>query len=90
MSAPLTSMDRPSSPLQAKWEKAVVLVCFLGILLRVVLATVNLEANDNHIEVISVIADENRIPTVGEFWEAFQPKFYHVTVAVIWRALSIS
>jgi Dolichyl-phosphate-mannose-protein mannosyltransferase len=90
MSAPLTSMDRPSSPLQAKWEKAVVLVCFLGILLRVVLATVNLEANDNHIEVISVIADENRIPTVVEFWEAFQPKFYHVTVAVIWRALSIS
>ena len=55
-----------------------------------VLATVNLEANDNHIEVINVIADENRIPDKAEFWEAFQPKLYHVTVATLWRALRIS
>jgi hypothetical protein len=26
------------------------------------------------IEVISIIADENRIPDKAEFWEAFQPK----------------
>lgn len=63
---------------------------FLGSLLRIVLATVNLEANDNHIEVISVIADEIRIPDRGEFWEAFHPKLYHVTVTALWRALSIA
>jgi hypothetical protein len=90
MSAALTSMDKLSSPEQAKWERAVLLVFCLGTLLRVALATVNLEANDNHIEVISVIADESRIPAMAELWEAFQPKFYHVTVAAVWRALSIS
>jgi hypothetical protein len=40
--------------------------------------------------VISVIADDNRIPDTREFWEAFQPKLYHVTVAALWRALAIS
>jgi hypothetical protein len=90
MSVPITYMDNPSSPQQAKWEKAIVLVFFLGTILRVILAMVNLEANDNHVEVISVIADENRIPDTAELWEAFQPKFYHVTVAAVWRAVSIS
>jgi hypothetical protein len=83
-------IDKSSSPQQTKWERVVILVFCFGTLLRVVLATVNLEANDNHIEVISVIADENRIPDKAEFWEAFQPKLYHVTVAAVWRALSIS
>jgi hypothetical protein len=55
-----------------------------------VLATVNPEANDNHIEAISVIADEIRIPDRGEFWEAFHPKLYHVTVVALWRALPIA
>ena len=74
MSSPLTYMVKPPSPQQAIWTKAVVLVFFLGPLLRVILAAVNLEANDNHLEVISVIADHNRIPDTKEFWEAFQPK----------------
>jgi hypothetical protein len=50
---------------------------------------VNLEANDNHIEVISTIADEHRIPAREEMWEAFQPKLYHLTVAAVWKTLSI-
>jgi hypothetical protein len=90
MSSPRTCMVKPPSPQQAIWTKAVVLVFFLGPLLRVILAAVNLEANDNHLEVISVIADHNRIPDTREFWEAFQPKLYHVTVAALWRALAIS
>src|SRR5215831_2438411 len=32
----------------------------------------------NYIEVISIIADENRIPDKAEFWEAFQSKLYVV------------
>jgi hypothetical protein len=90
MSSPLTWMVKPPSPQPARWGKAVVLVFFLGSLLRVLLAAVNLEANDNHLEVISVIADQDRIPDTREFWEAFQPKLYHVTVAALWRALAIS
>jgi hypothetical protein len=74
MTSPLICMVKPPSPQQAMWGKAVVLVFFLGSLLRVILAAVNLEANDSHLEVISVIADHNRIPDTREFWEAFQPK----------------
>jgi len=90
MRFPLASMEKIPSIQQAKWGKAVVVVFLSGALLRVILAVVNLEANDNHIEVISVIADENRIPDKAEFWEAFQPKLYHVTVAALWRALPTS
>jgi hypothetical protein len=90
MSSSLTDMDKPPSPLQAMWGKAVVVVFCLGSVLRVALAMVNLEANDNHIEVISVITDENRIPDKKEFWEAFQPKLYHITVAALWRAVPIA
>jgi Dolichyl-phosphate-mannose-protein mannosyltransferase len=77
-------------PRDETYRKAVVLVFLCGALLRVALALVNLEANDNHTEVIRVIADENRLPDKAEFWEAFQPKLYHVTVAALWRALPIS
>jgi Dolichyl-phosphate-mannose-protein mannosyltransferase len=83
-------MQKVAIPSDENYGRAVVLVFLCGALLRVALALVNLEANDNHFEVISVIADENRIPEKAEFWEAFQPKLYHVTVAALWRALPIS
>lgn len=57
----------------------------LGAMLRVALALVNREANDDHLSVIRVIAREGRIPRSYELPEAFQPKLYHETVAVIWR-----
>jgi len=52
------------------------------------MALVNLEANDvDHAEVISIIADENRIPDKDEVGEAFQPKLYHATVAALWKII---
>jgi len=57
----------------------------LGLLLRLYLTAVNAEANDNHLTVIRVIANEHRLPRVGEAWEGFQPKLYHVAVAILWN-----
>src|SRR5262245_35927735 len=84
---PVDTLPRPA---QALWGKVSIFVFCFGSLLRLALAAVNLEANDNHLEVIAVIADENRIPDKVEFWEAFQPKLYHVTMATLWRGLRIS
>jgi Dolichyl-phosphate-mannose-protein mannosyltransferase len=83
-------MQKVAIPNDENYRRAVVLVFLCGALLRIVLTLVNLEANDNHIEVISIIADEGRIPDKSEIWEAFQPKLYHVTVAALWQRLSIS
>jgi hypothetical protein len=62
-------------------------VLVLGIAARVGLALVNEEANDRHLPVIRTIAFEHRFPALGEKWEAFQPKLYHLTVALVWRAM---
>jgi hypothetical protein len=68
------------------YRKAILLVFFCGVLLRVALALINWEANDRlHIEVIRIIADEHRIPDKDEVDEAFQPKLYHMVVAALWK-----
>jgi len=56
-------------------------------MLRIALALVNDEANNDHLSVIRVMAYENRIPEKDEFKEAFQPKLYHGTVAALFRIL---
>jgi len=71
-----------------KFRKAAFVVFFSGVLLRTMLALVNLEANDvDHAEVISIITDQNRIPDKDEVGEAFQPKLYHATVAALWKII---
>jgi dolichyl-phosphate-mannose-protein mannosyltransferase len=62
-------------------------VLVLGVVSRVWLALVNEEANDRHLPVIRIIAFEHRFPAWDEKWEAFQPKLYHLTAALVWRAM---
>jgi Dolichyl-phosphate-mannose-protein mannosyltransferase len=69
----------------ASIDLAVLAVFVIGVSLRVLLAIVNADANDAHLPVIRIIAFENRFPEKSEVWEAFQPKLYHATVAVIWK-----
>jgi Dolichyl-phosphate-mannose-protein mannosyltransferase len=80
--------EKVALPSDQNYGTAVVLVFLFGALLRLALALVNLEANDNHLEVIAAIADENRLPGREEMWEGFQPKLYHVAVAAVWKTLS--
>jgi hypothetical protein len=65
------------------------LILALSVVLRVALALVNREANDDHLAVVRFIADEGRFPGSSEAWESFQPKLYHVLVAGIWRVLDL-
>jgi hypothetical protein len=60
------------------------IVLLLGVLLRLYLALVNAEANDDHLTVIRIIADDHRLPGLREAWEGFQPKLYHASVALLW------
>ena len=61
----------------------------LAIALRVLLALVNREANDNHLQVISMIADSGVNPGRDDCWECFQPKFYHAVCALMIRMLGL-
>jgi hypothetical protein len=66
---------------------ATITVFVVAVLLRLVLATVNREQSDNHVDVINMMAFENKIPEYDRdrdrVKEAFQPKLYHATVAGI-------
>jgi len=55
----------------------------LSAMLRIGLAVVNREANDNHVEISRIILEERRLPTTADAWEGFQPKLYHTAVAAI-------
>jgi hypothetical protein len=69
----------------ARWSAAIIAVFVVAIVLRVLLAIVNVEANDDHLSVVRIISEENRIPGPSETWESWQPKLYHATVAILWR-----
>ena len=61
------------------------MVLGIGVALRVYLSLVNAEANDDHLRVVTIIAEEHRMPRLREAWEGFQPKLYHTVVAVLWK-----
>lgn len=50
----------------------------VGSVLRILLALVNREANDNHLQVIDIILREGRIPGLGDCWQCYHPKLFHL------------
>src|SRR5262249_18566900 len=69
--------------MQLSFKKTALWIFACGVILRVALALVNDQANDDHMKVIKIMAYENRIPENYEAGEAFQPKLYHATVAAL-------
>ncbi len=61
----------------------------LGSLLRISLAVVNEEANDDHILVAEIMTGQNRIPGGQDCRECHSPKLYHWTLANLYHLLSI-
>ena len=59
-----------------------------GSALRLALALVNRQANDNHLQVVQYIAAYHSFPKPGVFWESYQPQLYHLIVAVLWQYLT--
>ena len=64
-------------------------IFLLGTGLRVTLAIINSESNDDHFSVIDIIRNEGRLPAREECWECFQPKFYHWFIAQVWGILPV-
>jgi Dolichyl-phosphate-mannose-protein mannosyltransferase len=64
-------------------------VFFLSTLLRVTLAIVNREANDNHLEVVGIIMQEKRLPGIDDCLECFHPKLFHYILALIFETLGL-
>ncbi len=62
----------------------------VGVTLRVVLATVNRQANDDHVEVVLELLGGGRQPTILTCNECFQPKLYHLMCAWIAKACDLS
>lgn len=60
-----------------------VVVLTVAVLLRLTLALINRDSNDDHIEVVTRILTEKRLPHFGECTECFHPKLYHLTVAAV-------
>lgn len=69
--------------MQADFRKLALLVLVCGVILRISLAVVNRAANDDHVSVAKVIAFENRIPEPDELMQAYHPKLYHGTAALL-------
>lgn len=55
----------------------------LGVFLRVALAVVNRDSNDDHIDVVMRILTERRLPSLGDCEQCYQPKLYHLVVAAV-------
>jgi len=53
----------------------------VAIALRLLLALVNYESNDDHLAVAQFIAEHRRIPDLHDVSQGVQPKLYHSTVA---------
>jgi hypothetical protein len=71
--------------------KILFLVVFLvSLLLRLGLTLVNREANDSHMEVVSMILKTNKLPTMKDCGECLQPKLFHYTAAMVIEALGLA
>jgi hypothetical protein len=74
-------------PTDSTLRGATIVVLVVAALLRLALATINRDSSDNHVDVITTMAFENRIPEYDRdrdrVKEAFQPKLYHGTVAAL-------
>ena len=71
--------------------KVLFLVVFLAsLLLRLGLTLVNRQANDSHMEVVSLIIKTNSLPTMRDCGECLQPKLYHFTTAMIIEVLGLA
>lgn len=56
-------------------------VYFIAVVLRLMLAGFNREANDAHEAVANIILTSHRLPTRDDCWECFQPKLFHLIFA---------
>ncbi len=59
------------------------IIFFLSVDLRLGMVSFNREANDDHVQVISIILKSGTLPDKDNCWECYQPKLFHYTAAKI-------
>jgi hypothetical protein len=64
-------------------------IFLLSTILRFMLAAVNRESNDDHLEVVRMIMEEKRLPGINDCLECFHPKLFHYGLALIFQAAGI-
>jgi hypothetical protein len=64
-------------------------VIVAAVVLRVGIALYNTEANDDHMEVVALIADQGANPLVDDCWQCCQAKLFHRSAAAVINLFSI-
>jgi len=65
-------------------------IFILSLLLRLLLALVNREANDDHIQVVDLLMKTQRLPIMFECHECFHPKLFYATAAALFQVFGIN
>ena len=73
-----------------KFNILFLVVFMVALLLRLGLTLVNRQANDSHMEVVSLIIKTNSLPTMKDCGECLQPKLFHYTAAMVIEALGLA
>jgi len=72
-----------------KYQIILVILIIAALALRLGLALVNREANDDHMEVIRIIMTTGQIPVMYECRECFHPKLFYVIAAGLLKVLPV-
>jgi hypothetical protein len=72
------------------WVSAPAVIFVTSLALRIVLALLNREANDLHMQVVDMIAYQGHLPEHGECDECYQPHFFYLVAAGMIRLLRVS
>ncbi|MEM2956216.1 MAG: glycosyltransferase family 39 protein [Candidatus Pacearchaeota archaeon] len=68
----------------------IIIIFLIALTLRVFLGFLNQESNDDHMQIIYIILYKNIIPHLTDCWECFQPKFYHLLCATIFKLFLVN
>jgi hypothetical protein len=84
-------VEEENSASMVETQKSVIrvfLIFFLiSVALRLAMVIINRQANDNHMEVVSLILSTKELPIKADCEECFSPKLYHGIVALAIQAI---
>lgn len=72
-----------------RYQKIFIAIFILSLCLRLGLALVNLEANDDHMEVVRMILNSRQLPGLGDCRECFHPKLFYASAAGLLQIFGI-
>ena len=73
-----------------KYKILFLIVFLVSLLLRLGLTLVNRQANDSHMQVVTLILQTNKLPLWKDCGECIQPKLYHYTAAMAIEGLGLA